>query len=82
MDATRISKKKRLKMKKSTQDTTFPVMRYLPSMKGHTAFLTFATSPNDNFNVEIDKINRKEALKVGRESGDGKRGKILCQGKY
>lgn len=62
--------------------TSWRVNRPLPTMKSHTAFLTFARSPLSSFDVEEDKLARAKAKAAGREKGDHLRGGMMPQGMY
>jgi tRNA (adenine57-N1/adenine58-N1)-methyltransferase catalytic subunit len=60
----------------------YNVYRHLPSMKSHTAFLTFASSPLPDFDINIEKKERKNIMLKGREAGDATRGRPMPQGLY
>ncbi len=62
--------------------TTWRFARALPSMKGHTAFLTFAKSPLPDFDINTEKQIREQRRLAGKAIGDDKRGAAIPQGLY
>jgi len=68
--------------KPALPDTTWRVCRHLPSMKSHTAFLTFAQAPLPEFDLATEVAERDARRQAGKEAGDGKRGTRMPQGVY
>lgn len=81
-DAPRSRQTPQVPKKPSAPDTTFRVCRHLPSMKSHTAFLTFACSPLPEFELAAEVAERNARREAGKAAGDDKRGAKMPQGVY